>query len=297
MCMDPDGSFMIGVIHPLTMADQLLSGSWQTDLVQGDEGVLSGPADSLTKTVFFAMIPVVVAFSFIVFILYRARREAYFREKETAFKLDISELELKVLRTQINPHFIFNCLNSIHHFMHRNNLPAASEYLIKFSRLIRYVLETSYDRMIPLADEVGALRLYMELEQLRTNGSFTFQIEVDKGIDPDAVYVPPLLIQPFVENAIWHGLSPQVKAGVITVSIEMTGEMLRCTIRDNGRPSESKEPYDLAHFVKRNSRGMSLIQSRLDMINRLYKTNSGFTLERPAMEDGTRVTLTLPYED
>lgn len=261
-----------------------------------EASAVSEQADKVTMTVIFALIPVVVAFSFIVFILYRARREAYFREKEIAFKLDISELELKVLRTQISPHFIFNSLNSIHHFMHRNNLPGASEYLIKFSRLIRYVLETSYDRMIPLADEVGALRLYMELEQMRTNGSFTFQIEVDKEVDPGIVHIPPLLIQPFVENAIWHGLSHQTAGGVIKVNIGRNGDMLTCTIRDNGKDTEYKEPYDLAHFVKRNSRGMALIQRRLDMINRLYKTNSGFNIEKPGMNEGTLVTLHLPYE-
>lgn len=261
--------------------------------------VLQKGNDHLQQTVLFALIPVVVAFSFIVFIFYRARREAFFKERETAFRLGISELQLKVLRTQISPHFIFNCLNSIHHFMHKNNVEAASDYLIKFSRLIRHVLETSYDRMIPLADEIQALKLYMELEQLRTRSSFAFDIDVDEDINVDKVHVPPLMIQPFAENAIWHGLNQKAVGGMVSIKIAKADKMLACVIEDNGKKSDVKEPYDLAHFVKRESHGMSLIQGRLEVINKLYKTDAAFQVDHLSRdtEKGTRVTLTLPYED
>ncbi len=257
-------------------------------------------SDQLSVTILLSLLPVLIAFVFVVFILYRARREAFFRERETAFRLSISELEMKVLRSQINPHFIFNCLNSIQHVMHRTNASTASDYLIKFSRLIRHVLEVSYERMIPLSDEIAALRLYMELEQLRTNGSFTFEFAIDSSIVADELYVPPLFIQPLVENAVWHGMSNRTSGGLITLSVEKGETMVKWTIKDNGNdPGERKEPYDLAHFVKRSSRGISLISGRLEVINRIYGTESEFKVEtsRNGSGEGTIVTLTLPYED
>lgn len=265
----------------------------------GDE-VLVGQSELPSLTVLLTLLPVLVAFVFVVFLLYRSRREAYFREKETSARLNIAELEMKVLRTQMNPHFIFNCLNSIQHFIHRNNAGAASDYLIKFSRLIRHVLEATYERMIPLADEIAALRLYMELEQLRTNGSFSFQFEIDESINPDEIYIPPLFIQPLVENAIWHGLSNFTEGGLIVLSIEKTETMMKWTIQDNGRNTEKqKEPYDLAHFVRRNSRGISLIQGRLEVLNRIYGSNSELLVFAPKnnLQVGTRVVITLPYEN
>jgi len=298
--MDADESLVAALIDELTVWHQLLSVDWKAGLgMANDDQVLNEEADHARSIVLFALIPIVVAFAYIVFILYRSRREAYFRERETSLKLSMSELELKVLRAQINPHFIFNCLNSIHHFMHRHDVEKASEYLIKFSRVIRHVLETSYDRMTPLSDDIATLKAYVELEQVRTRGSFTFQIDVDESISMEEVHIPPLLIQPFVENAIWHGLSHQDTGGRITVTIERAEDMLKCSIWDNGRKSEAKEPYDLAQFVKRNSRGMSLIEGRLNVINRLYKSKSGFIAERQSdgTQDGTRVALTLPYED
>lgn len=260
--------------------------------------ILQRENDHVQRTVIFALIPVVVAFSFVVFIFYRARREAFFKERETSFRLGISELELKVLRTQMSPHFIFNCLNSIHHFMQRNNVAAASDYLIKFSRLIRHVLETSYDRMIPLSEEIQAVKLYMELEQLRTSSSFVFDVVIDDGINADIIHVPPLMIQPLVENSIWHGINNRTGGGIIHVSIGMEGDMLICIVQDNGIKSDAREPFDLANFVKRDSHGIALIQGRLDVINKLYQTNAGFEIERLSGEsEGTRVTLKLPYED
>lgn len=264
-----------------------------------EEVVLSQP-ELPSLAVLLTLLPVLVAFVFVVFLLYRSRREAYFREKETSARLSIAELEMKVLRSQMNPHFIFNCLNSIQHFIHRNNAPAASDYLIKFSRLIRHVLEASYERMIPLSDEITALRLYMELEQLRTKGSFVFQFDIDEGINPDELYVPPLFVQPLVENAIWHGLSGFTEGGRILLTVEKTETTVKWTIQDNGKKAEEyKEPYDLAHFVKRTSRGISLIHGRLEAINQIYSASSEFKVEahQDDLIEGTRVTLTLPYEN
>jgi len=257
--------------------------------------------NQIQKTLLFALIPVVVAFSFIVFIFYRARRESFFKQKEAEFNLNKAELELKALRSQINPHFIFNCLNSIHHYMHRSDASKAGEYLIKFSQLIRHVLETSSYRMIPLVDDIYALRLYMQLEQLRMNHSFDFDINVCSGIDAEATQVPPLLIQPFVENSIWHGLNHRGPGGKININIARGENMLTCTIEDNGHEGGLKEDFDLSHSVKKTSLGMALIHERLDVVNHLYHTKANFTMTQLLNDknenEGKRVTLELPYED
>jgi LytS/YehU family sensor histidine kinase len=243
----------------------------------------------------------VVAFSFIVFIFYRAKRESFFKQKEAEFNFNKSELELKALRAQINPHFIFNCLNSIHHYMHRSDVPKAGEYLVKFSQLIRHVLETSSYRMIPLADDLQALKLYMQLEQLRMDHSFDFEITTAIDIDTEAVQVPPLLIQPFVENSIWHGLNNRGKGGKITIEITRGESMLTCTIEDNGRDGGLKESYDLTNVVKKTSMGMALINERLEVVNQLYNVKAGYVLtdlqNMQKEKDGKRITLLLPYQD
>jgi LytS/YehU family sensor histidine kinase len=266
-----------------------------------DVSTLLRQEDQIQKTLLFALIPVVVAFSFIVFIFYRAKRESFFKQKEAEFNFNKSELELKALRAQINPHFIFNCLNSIHHYMHRSDVPKAGEYLVKFSQLIRHVLETSSYRMIPLADDLQALKLYIQLEQLRMDHSFEFEITTMHDIDTNAVQVPPLLIQPFVENSIWHGLNNRGKDGKISILIRREGDMLTCIIEDNGREGGLKESYDLSNAVKKTSMGMALINERLEVVNQLYNVKAHYTLadmlNNKNEKEGKRVTLLLPYED
>jgi uncharacterized membrane protein len=132
------------------------------------------PEPQVKSLVFFALFPVLIAFSFLIFVFYRSRREAVFREKETELQLQKTEVALKALKAQINPHFIFNCLNSIHHYMYHHPVQEAGNFLLKFSQQIRYVLESSEVKMVPLADEIEANKNYLELEQLRVNHAFRF---------------------------------------------------------------------------------------------------------------------------
>lgn len=262
----------------------------------------ASPEDSqLVTVIVFTLLPTVVAFSFIVFVFYRARRESFFKQKEAELKLSISEVEMKALRSQINPHFIFNCLNSIHHYMHSNDLKLAGEYLVKFSQLIRHVLETSYSRMITLADDLQALRLYIQLEQLRLNHSFDFTIITDDFSDLDAISIPPMLIQPFVENSIWHGLNNRGAGGMINIRVVRDREMLKCTIEDNGFDKSEKPGHDLSLMVKKTSLGMSLIHERLEVVNALYNVKAGFVMsdvfDQENNKCGKKVELHLPYEE
>jgi LytS/YehU family sensor histidine kinase len=257
--------------------------------------------NSLPTAVFLALVPIVVAFAFIIFVFYRKKREAYFKQIEVELNLKIAQVEIKALRSQINPHFIFNCLNSIHHYMHRNDIKLAGEYLIKFSQLIRYVLETSSQRMVALDDDLEALKIYMELEQLRMAGSFQFDIKTG-DLRTDTIHIPPMMIQPFVENSIWHGLNQKGDGGHLKIEIENTSDgMITCIVEDNGRKRvELNDANDLLSAIKKSSLGMSLIKERLEVVSRLYNVKADFKIEDRIEDgnviDGKRVIMVLPCE-
>ena len=215
--------------------------------------------------------------------------------------MNISELELKALRAQINPHFIFNCLNSIHHYMNHHAVKQAGDYLVKFSQLIRYVLETSALRLVPLSNDLEALRSYIELEQLRMQNSFDYTVNVVSIDDLDTVHIPPMMMQPFVENSIWHGLAGKGSGGRIDITIEMIGDMIQCTIEDNGLRNRVREESMMPPgAIKKTSMGMALIKERLATVSQIYKVNADFKIEDKALDptpgEGTRVLLNLPCE-
>ena len=135
-------------------------------------------------------------------------------KRENALQQRTTELEMQALRAQMNPHFIFNCLNAINHFILVNEVNTASDYLTKFSRLIRIVLDNSFRKNIFLSEELESLRLYIELEQIRFDHHFSFEISLKAVSDMDDIVIPPMLLQPFVENAIWHGLMYKDGSGI-----------------------------------------------------------------------------------
>jgi len=251
-------------------------------------------AAQIYRILVYALVPVVIAFSFFIFVIYRSRRETVFRQKETQFKLDLAEGELKALRAQINPHFIFNCLNSIHHYMHLHHAQAG-EYLIKFSQLIRHVLESSAMRMVSLQDEIEANQYYIQLEQLRMNHAFNFSIEIDKNLDAYKVHIPPMLLQPFIENSIWHGLNHRPKEGMMQIYfLKKDDKHIQCTIRDNGNEG-TKSDIDISHRVKKTSMGMQLIQDRLKAINILYNAEARFEIK--LLPEGKEVMVLIPFDE
>lgn len=239
------------------------------------------------------LLPVVLAFAFIIFVIYRSRREADVKKQETVLRLSKAEGELKALRAQINPHFIFNCLNSIHHFIQSQEPKQASEYLIKFSKLIRYVLESSTKNWVTLEEELEANRLYLELEQLRLNQAFRFDFEVEEGVLPSQTFIPPMLIQPFLENAVWHGLSQE---GEIRLNFHKNGgAALSCQITDEGTGRIEKPDYDLSKFVKKSSLGINLMTDRFSNLRELRGLEADFEIQE--LEGGGRkVVLKIPFE-
>lgn len=239
------------------------------------------------------LLPVVLAFAFIIFVIYRSRREADVKKQETELRLSKAEGELKALRAQINPHFIFNCLNSIHHFIQSQEPKQASEYLIKFSKLIRYVLESSTKNWVTLEEELEANRLYLELEQLRVNQAFRFDFEVEEGILPSQTFIPPMLIQPFLENAVWHGLSQE---GEIRLNFHKNGgTALSCQITDEGTGRIEKPDYDLSKFVKKSSLGINLMTDRFSNLRELRGLEAEFEIQE-LDSGGRKVVLKIPFE-
>jgi hypothetical protein len=234
--------------------------------------------ETLVKVAGLAILTFIAAFSFLVFVFYRRRRELVIKQQQTELQHQLSEVEMKALRSQMNPHFIFNCMNSIYNFMQRNETQQASEYLIKFSNLIRLILENSVHREVPLEDDLKALELYIQMEQLRMNHKFNYTIEVDKDIDPENTLVPPMIAQPFVENSIWHGLNNKSTQGNLTIKINQQDDLLIYCIEDNGEENSNSILADELKENKKSSLGMSLTQERIDVLNKMNNTNAGFTV-------------------
>ncbi len=184
----------------------------------------------------------------------------------------ISEVTQANLRQQMNPHFIFNTLNSIQYFMYQNDKLATNNYLTKFSTLMRKVLENSQHTSIPLRDELEALKLYLDLECLRFKNKFDYSINIEEEIDPLLFKVPTMLIQPYVENSICHGLMAKEGKGTVKIDMKLGEGQIICTIEDNGIGREAALERKKMKESNHNSLGTKIVSSRLDLVNELYGT-------------------------
>jgi ligand-binding sensor domain-containing protein len=208
------------------------------------------------------------------------------------------ELEMQALRAQMNPHFIFNCLNSINRFMLKNESEAASDYLTKFSKLIRLILQNSQFRAVPLENELEALRLYMEMEMLRFEGQFDYVISYHPDLEVEDLEVPPLIIQPYVENAIWHGLMHKQDQGHLEIELGRENGTLYCQITDDGVGRKRAAELKSKSASKNKSLGMQITAHRLELINTL--SDKATTVDVIDLVDtsgeacGTRVVLKIP---
>ncbi len=198
----------------------------------------------------------------------------------------------------MNPHFLFNCLNSIDHYIIKNETRKASEYLNSFSRLIRLILQNSRSNYVNLKDELETLSLYMEMESLRFNHRFDYEIRVDPGLDLREIEIPPMLIQPFVENAIWHGLMHKAGKGKVALDISKEGSSLMCAIQDDGIGRQKVAELKRGVSSSKKSMGMNITQDRIDTINKIYETNTAVHIvdlkDEKGEAAGTRVELLIP---
>jgi tetratricopeptide (TPR) repeat protein len=225
----------------------------------------------------------------IIFIFYRRKQDAQQHQKEAELQAQIANIEMKALRAQMNPHFIFNSLNSILYYIETNKKQSASQYTIQFARLMRCILEHSEQKEITLEEELESLKLYMHLESLRLHQKFTYEIIIDQSINASQTLIAPLILQPFVENSIWHGISQLDANGKIFIFIKKEAEMLYCIIEDNGYGRKQKETLKT---VPKKSFGLKITQERLDILNKINNTKAQFKIFD--LEPGTRVELRLP---
>lgn len=210
-----------------------------------------------------------------------------------------AESEMRLLRSQLNPHFLFNAINSINRYILTNDSEKAGEYLGKFAMLMRSILENSQTLTIALADELKMLDTYIALENLRFRQKITWNFVVNPDIDPEYVQVPSLFLQPFAENAILHGLAPK-GGGHIELSIHMQDGALYCILRDNGvgRPP-SGHPASMQPKPKHSSAGMRLISERLDTFAALEGQSANIQVidlkQADGTPQGTEVRIVLPF--
>ncbi len=207
-------------------------------------------------------------------------------------------LEMQALRAQMNPHFIFNSLNSINRFILQNDRQKASEYLTKFSRLIRLILQNSQTSHISLESEIESLKLYLELEALRFDYRFHYKISYAPDLDISALKVPPLLIQPFAENAIWHGLMPKEEKGKLDIEISRDNDNLFFKITDDGIGRKQAATLTSKSTPLHKSMGLRITAERILLLKRTHSYMSSVTIndlvDDNGIAAGTEIIITVP---
>lgn len=232
----------------------------------------------------------IVLASLLSVVFYRRKQKSDTAKKEAEFNVTVAEVELKALRAQMNPHFIFNSLNSIGDYILNNDTQAASDYLSKFARLMRMTLENSDKQLITLEEDIQLLNTYLAIEQKRFEKVFEYDINVSDDLDIAEVLLPPMLLQPFVENSIVHGLSKSKKRGKISIDFHSEQQQLIGIVDDNGvgrTASKMKNGHR-----KKSSMGVSITQNRIEVLNKTKGTNG--SLKIIDKEVGTKVIVSLP---
>lgn len=215
----------------------------------------------------------------------------YINRRRTKHSLEVNKLENKTLRSQLNPHFIFNALASIQKYM--NEHPEKAEnYLAKFGKLMREVLENSEKEYITLEEEFDMLKNYMDLEKLRVSKGFHYEINIDESIDVDEIKIPPLLLQPIIENAIWHGVAQGNEKGSIIISCLKVDENIQINIENKTENYIANSIKEENNFIKKKSFGLQIVKDRLKLLWR-DKSNKG-RLESNATSTGMMVKLLIP---
>lgn len=236
----------------------------------------------------------------LIYLIYQYRVLAIKKEEEekTNVNKKIAELELKALRSQMNPHFMFNSLNSIKNFILRSEKKEAAEYLSNFAHLIRLILQNSREKKISLQDELESLMLYIELEQLRFDDEFEFHCQIGEGVNMEQTTIPPMILQPYVENAIWHGLMHKKGKGKLSLSFEKCNSEICCIIEDDGVGREKALELKEKSIRKYKSMGMGITQDRIHLMNQMNAFGISVDVHDLKIDSdgktGTRVTVRIP---
>lgn len=204
-------------------------------------------------------------------------------------------IALQSLRREMNPHFIFNSLNSVNQFIAQNNELEANKYLSSYSKLMRNIMENSNKDFISLTTEMEQMREYLDLEYMRFHDKFQYRIDIQDDIDSDATMIPNMLIQPQLENAIWHGLRYKEGIGLLTLKVLEENNCLYAIVEDNGIGLTKSKELKTKHQREHNSRGLTNTYERINLLNSLYNTNISIDIKEKEGEDtGVIVTLRFP---
>ncbi len=245
----------------------------------------------------FSLFSASVVYAFFNYRVQQVRKEEKIKAN---YEKKLASVEMSALVSQMNPHFLFNSLNSIDSYIIKNQSFKASEYLNSFARLMRLILQNSRSNYISLQNEIEGLELYLQMECLRSEGLFSYSIDVDREVDIHKIEIPPMLIQPYLENAIWHGVRHLENGtrGRVDIHIAMQGEKLKITVLDNGvgreRSAEIQKRKTGSH---KRSMGMQITKNRIEMINKLYNADASVVItdlyNEAGQPAGTNVSLTI----
>lgn len=251
----------------------------------------------------FQFLAVLVFISVITLVVYLVIKRIRARDRAQRHQLELErktiELEQQALRLQMNPHFLFNCLNSIKGYISEQRTKEAKLHLSKFAKLMRQILDNSRETFISLDVEIQTLTNYLELEQISHEDKFQFSIEVDELLKRDHVMVPTMIVQPFVENAIIHGVMSRNGGGDIKISFSLTGDTILCKVKDNGIGRDASKDLQSGSVQKHQSRGIEVTEERLKVMSSNRSSSEVIItdiLSKSGLVEGTMVQINLPMK-
>lgn len=265
----------------------------QTDIEELSKSLYLDRSEENTQKAVIARQQIII-FSLIAIVLVVGVTSVFIYRGAQSSKRANQLLALKSLRSQMNPHFIFNALNSVNHFIAQQDERTANRFLSEFSQLMRLVLEYSQEDFITLQKEQEILSLYMKLEHYRFRDKFEYEISIDESINAESILVPPMLIQPYLENAVWHGLRYRESVGFLKLSMEQRDGFLIVTVTDNGIGRKKSAELKTENQKKHKSTGLKNIKERLAILNNVYKKHYDVNVSDGENEEGTRVEIKFP---
>ena len=271
---------------------QMLGGNWQVEPIELIIIITPPFWQAWWFRILAGLVLIATAFYLIRWRISLVRKK---EQQKAMHQKELLELEAKALRAQMNPHFIFNSMNSIKSLINKNENDKAANYLTTFSKLIRTLFQNSDKREVSLYEELETCKFYTQLEKMRFGDKVEFVFNVDEAIDLKDFKVPALILQPFIENAIWHGLIPKETGGIVTISVKKNDGVIQCIIDDNGIGREQSKQFKPQYEATYQSKGIGLTQSRLELDKLLNEREDGIFIidkeDENGQSEGTQVII------
>lgn len=250
-----------------------------------------------TQTLWFLLLLILSTSVIVVLVTMFFQRQKKIKEDA---RLELVRMEQRLFRLQMNPHFVFNALLAIQGYMYMNKPQEAGRYLTSFAKLIRHTLYGSSEDYLSLDKEIEALQYYLDLQRLRFNEHFDFKIELDDELMPESILIPPLLVQPFLENSIEHGLQHKVEDGLLTLKMELGDDCLLVEVMDNGIGREESANMQKKKSKLHKSMGLEIVTKRVNSLNKIMPKSTKFDIvdlyDSEGNSQGTLVKICLPYK-